>query len=125
MKNTNTKQAFKITGINEFSDLCKIAENLSGEFLEGYQIDIKIKVTNEKGIEKKFNLGYQNPKRNDRLKCSFGVTLSAHMGNDPDQSGDLIVFLEETEEHAFLEKILSECHKKAVSYAEYEYIHHH
>lgn len=127
MKNTNTKQVLKITGINEFSDFCKITENQSVEFLEGYQVDIEIKVTNKKGIEKGFNLSYQNPERNDKLKayCSFGVTLSAHMGNDADESGELIVFLEKTEEHDFLERILSKCYKTAINYAEFEYIHHH
>ena len=124
MKNTNNKQAFKLTGINEFSDLCKITENQKGKFLEGFQVDVEIKATNKKGIEKKFNLSYQNPERNDGLKayCSFGITLSAHMGNDADESEKLIIFLEKTEEHDFLEKILSKCYKAAITYAEHEYL---
>ena len=124
MKNTNTKQAFEITGINEFSDFSKITESQGCEFLEGYQVDIEIKVTNEKGIEKEFNLSYQSTDRNDRLKayCSFGVTLSARLGNDADESEKLIIFLDKTEDHDFLEKILSECYKTAITYAEYEYL---
>lgn len=122
---------FEFLGVHEYDEQCSLdvlhcnnACALRDElFLNGYQVDFEVEITNILSVTKRFNVSFQNEERtNGMMAYSLsGMTTSSIFGNDSDQSGELYNFLEENEEYGFYEFVIDSLIDKANAFAKLEY----
>ena len=104
MKTLKTKHGIKIDvrSIEEFDDNAKILEfgsdyYSSGEYVEGFQVDMVVGATLADGTSESFTVSCQSADvTTDKLRAHgrTGMQFAKHFGADWDQSGELEEFVE-------------------------------
>ena len=98
-----TKHGIKIDirSIEDFDDNAKILEfgsdhYWSGEYVEGFQVDMELDATLANGASKSFTVSCQSADTSDKLRAHrrTGMQFAKHFGADWDQSGELEEFVE-------------------------------
>ena len=103
MKTLKTEHGIKIAvrNIEAFTDNAEIIEfgsdyYSSGDYVEGFQVDMDIDATLEDGTSESFNVSCQSADRSDRLRA-HGLTemrFAKDFGADWDESGELEEFVD-------------------------------
>lgn len=102
MKTLKTKHGIKIDvrSIEDFDDNAKILEfgsdhYSSGEYVEGFQVDMDIDATLADGASKSFKVSFQSVDRSDKLRAHVPseMQFAQHYGADWDESRELVEFI--------------------------------
>ena len=81
---------------NDLSDINPDQGSMHTDCLIGFQVDVKVKATNQNGAEKDFYLVLQTQDTNNRLEAysGFGMCAGAAHGCDADQYYELEQFFD-------------------------------
>jgi len=103
MKTLKTEQGIKITvrSIEDFTDNAKIVEfgsyhYSSGDYVEGFQVDMVVEATLEDGTSESFNVSCQSSDTSDKLRSyrSTEMRFAKLYGAIWDKSGELEEFVD-------------------------------
>lgn len=102
MKTLKTEHGIKIEvrSIEDFTDNAKIVEFSGypcsfGDYVEGFQVDMKLDATIANGASKSFTVSCQSADRSDRLRAHglADMRFAQHYGADWDESRELEEFV--------------------------------
>ena len=102
---TKAGNSFQVISERAFEDYATISKygqescNYPGEYVEGYQVDYRVKVTLESGESKEFNIIFQSLDRSDNLRAysSSEMTTASKYGCD-EESEELLDFTDYDQE---------------------------